>query len=214
MQLYLIRHAQSSNNASPDNARVEDAPLTDLGHRQAIHLAQWIPSLKLTRLLSSPFLRTLQTTDHIRQTVALKPQISTQLHELGGCVEGPTPDVMVGRPGMTRSEIESRFPAFDITPDIDGRGWWRNKPYETREEARGRAAKLLAQIRQELAETDERLGCVTHGGFTPLLITCFDPTPREVPHNASVARIDITQKTIRLNYYDRVEQLPANLITQ
>ena len=46
MELYLIRHAQSLNNALPAEDRVEDAPLTDIGHQQCSHLAKWIPELK------------------------------------------------------------------------------------------------------------------------------------------------------------------------
>jgi len=214
MELYLIRHAQSLNNAGPEQERVEDPPLTDLGHQQAVHLARWIPSLKLTRLITSPFLRTLQTTEHIHPPAALKPQVWRQLHEHGGCVAGPSPDVMVGRPGMTRAEIESRFPAFDVGAEIDGDGWWKSRPYETLDEACHRAAKLLARTRDELAGTDERVGYVTHGGFTPLLIECFHPVPLEVPRNTSVTKIDVTPDTTRLNYYDRVEHLPAHLISR
>ena len=31
MELYLIRHAQSQNNVKPEEHRVEDPPLTELG---------------------------------------------------------------------------------------------------------------------------------------------------------------------------------------
>ena len=35
MQLYLIRHAESENNARPEHDRVEDPSITTLGRRQA-----------------------------------------------------------------------------------------------------------------------------------------------------------------------------------
>ena len=99
MELYLIRHAQSLNNALSSQDRVEDPPLTEIGQRQCDHLAKWIPSLKLTRLVTSPFLRTLQTADHIGRSVRLAPEVRIELHEQGGCVSGPTREFFVGRPG-------------------------------------------------------------------------------------------------------------------
>ena len=41
MEFYIIRHAQSFNNALVDQRqRVQDPPLTELGHRQAAIVAQ------------------------------------------------------------------------------------------------------------------------------------------------------------------------------
>ena len=57
MELFLIRHGQSLNNFQPQEQRVEDPPLTDLGRRQAELLAEWIESAGLTRLICSPFRR-------------------------------------------------------------------------------------------------------------------------------------------------------------
>ncbi|MBK8035238.1 MAG: histidine phosphatase family protein [Chloroflexi bacterium] len=45
LELYIIRHGQSTNNALPDDSqatRVNDAPLTDLGKRQAEALATYL----------------------------------------------------------------------------------------------------------------------------------------------------------------------------
>lgn len=61
MELYLIRHGQSENNARPEHLRVEDALLTELGHQQAGLAAEWIKTIGLDRLFSSPFRRALQT---------------------------------------------------------------------------------------------------------------------------------------------------------
>ena len=98
MELYLIRHAQSENNAQPEEQRVEDPALTAMGRRQAGLLADWITSLNLTRLITSPFLRTLETTEAIRQATRLTPEVRVQLHEQGGCYRGYGPDGREGRP--------------------------------------------------------------------------------------------------------------------
>lgn len=47
MQLYIIRHGQSYNNAlwaqtGNGNGRLPDPPLTEIGHQQAQHLGQFM----------------------------------------------------------------------------------------------------------------------------------------------------------------------------
>ena len=62
MQLYLIRHAESENNARPEHLRQSDPPISATGRLQASRLAEWASTLKIDILITSPFLRTLQTT--------------------------------------------------------------------------------------------------------------------------------------------------------
>jgi broad specificity phosphatase PhoE len=213
MELYLIRHAQSLNNERPEQDRVEDPPLTDIGHRQCSCLATWIPSLKLTRVVTSPFLRALQTADHIGRSVRLAPEVRIDLHEQGGCVSGPTRDVFAGRPGMTRSQIRSTFPEFSIAPDIDVDGWWRSKPFETEDVARARAARLLAQTIEEFAATQERVAYVMHGDFKRLFLAQLYGEPLQTPVNTSVTRILIRPDGCRLEDYNQMDHLPADLVT-
>ena len=65
MELYLIRHAQSLNNALPEEQRVEDPGLTELGLQQADCLGKWIGTLALTKVITSPFRRALETAKRI-----------------------------------------------------------------------------------------------------------------------------------------------------
>jgi 2,3-bisphosphoglycerate-dependent phosphoglycerate mutase len=213
MDLYLIRHAQSANNARPAKDRVEDPPLTEIGHQQCRHLGKWLRNLRLTGVITSPFLRALETADHIARAVRLTPQVRTDLHEQGGCVSGPSPDVYVGRPGMSRSQIERRFPGFQILSEIDGDGWWASKPSETLDAAKRRAERLLAQIVREHAQTQARLALVTHGDFQRLVIGQFHAGPLETPHNASVTRVVVGLQGCRLEEYGRVDYLPNDLFT-
>lgn len=119
MELYLIRHGQSQNNVRPEKLREEDPSLTDDGRRQSHYLAEWIHHLRLTRLITSPFLRTLETTAHLCKRLDLIPEVRVELHELGGCVAGPRIGALKGRPGMTRSQIEERCPDIKVPADID-----------------------------------------------------------------------------------------------
>ncbi len=214
MKLYLIRHAQSLNNARPQEQRVEDPSLTEVGHEQATKLAEWIPSLNLTRLITSPFLRSLQTAEPIGQSTSLVPEVRIELHEEGGCYRGHTPENITGRPGMNRAEIERQFPSFNITASLDGDGWWASKPYETRELARRRASALLELTRDEFAGTSERVAYVMHADIKLLLLGQFHSGPLETPCNTSVTTVEITPDSIRLDDFNRVEHLPAEFVTR
>lgn len=213
MELYLIRHAQSANNAKPEADRVADPPLTDIGQQQASHLAVWVNSLKLTRLTTSPFLRTLQTTDKIAAETGLRPEVRIQLHEQGGCYSGHLPFKRIGQPGLTRSEIGQAFPGFDVEVELDGEGWWRSQPYESKDQARRRARSLLQSTRDEFARSSERVGYVMHADIKVLLLESFHTDPLEVPFNTSVTRVSITPDQVRLVEYNRVDHLPADLVT-
>ena len=213
MELFLIRHAQSLNNAEPESRRVEDPGLTDVGHAQARHLADWIGALELTRLITSPFRRTLMTTAAILHATGIEPQVRAAIHEQGGCYRGHVPGELVGRPGMTRSEIEQEFPAFDVENEIDGTGWWKSQPYETLSQAASRAAQVIEQTRQEFAHTDERVAYVTHADFKRLLLEQFHNELLDTPRNVSVTKILLTPTGANLADYNRVGHLPAELVT-
>ena len=213
MQLYLIRHAQSVNNALPEAQRVEDPSLTDLGYQQAGYLAEWATSLELTHLVSSPFLRALETTASLAKKTGLAAEVRVDLHELGGCMSGSSPETMVGKPGMTGSEIKARFPTFDVADGIGDQGWWKSKPYETRDLAAQRAHRLLQWTREELDLKNDRVAYVSHGDFTRLLLNCFHDKPMATPWNVSATRIEITPDQTRLDEFNLIQHLPADLLT-
>ena len=213
MELYLIRHAQSVNNALPDDRRVEDPALTEVGLQQAALLAKWITGLNLTRLIASPFLRTLLTAEQIHRETNWPVEVRAELHEQGGCYSGHTPQNMMGRPGMTRQEIQQRFPSFQVAADIDGQGWWRSQPHESRETARERARRLLHTTREEFGHTEERVGYVMHADIKLLFLGHFHAEPLETPYNVSVSKVVFNSKTARLEDYNLVQHLLPRLIT-
>lgn len=213
MLLYLIRHAQSQNNARPEDQRVEDPSLTELGSQQAALLAEWIVSLRLTRVITSPFRRTLETAEPIRVATGLRPEVRIALHEQGGCYRGHLPDSRFGRPGLTRFEIEQYFPEFDVAADIDGDGWWGSKAYETMDQARRRAAQLLEETCAEFARTEHRVAYVMHADVKRLFLAHVHREPLDVPHNASVSLLEVTPQGSRLLDYNRIDHLPPELVT-
>ncbi|MAG36844.1 MAG: hypothetical protein CL878_11465 [Dehalococcoidia bacterium] len=236
MELYIIRHAQSFNNALTDSAdRVSDPPLTALGERQAALLGTYLarppadsgqPGLgatyvnrtgfHFTRLFTSAMRRSLQTAASIGGALGRQPEVWVDIHETGGVFldhhEGR------GLPGITRAEMEEQFPRFRLPPEVTEDGWW-NREQETEEQWQERAARVATKLRDRYAATDARIGLVTHGGFAhALLHTLFQLTlPPTVifPHlNTAISRLDFSDEgTIVVQYYNRVDHLPSELLT-
>lgn len=214
MELFLIRHAQSQNNAWPESKRVEDPALTEVGHEQAKRLGEWLPVLGLTQLFTSPFRRALQTTWPIHRATGLVPQVRTELHEQGGCYRGYTVDNTVGRPGMTRAEIEQEFEGFRVADDITDDGWWQSKPYEHFPTARERALALLRWTQEQFAETDERVAFVSHADLKLLFLEHFHGEPLDCPCNTSITTVQIVPGRTQLTRFNRAEHLPPDLVTR
>ncbi len=65
MPIYFIRHGQSQFNAAFDPALgdslIFDAPLSALGHQQAIETREHVAKLGIERVIVSPLTRAIQT---------------------------------------------------------------------------------------------------------------------------------------------------------
>ena len=85
MELYLIRHGQSTNNRG--DSRVSDPPLTELGEEQARLVGQFIKDEGINRLYCSPMIRALHTAALINERLGLVPHVFVGLHEMGGIYE-------------------------------------------------------------------------------------------------------------------------------
>jgi 8-oxo-dGTP diphosphatase len=94
MALYLVRHAKAGQRGrwdGPDHLR----PLTKAGRAQAETLATWLANFPVPRILSSPYVRCMQTveplaaklgltvevTEHLTEAVPFEPALQ-QLHSL------------------------------------------------------------------------------------------------------------------------------------
>lgn len=81
--VYLIRHGDYARD-SVDDDRVQGA-LTPLGHEQARLLAARLKALpvRFSALVSSDFLRAMQSADDIGRVLGMAPQRDSLLHECG-----------------------------------------------------------------------------------------------------------------------------------
>ncbi len=194
MELFIIRHGQSGNNALANiRDRSVDPPLTDLGERQAEMLGEYVArgenqelsrettgntkyelrhGLGITSLFTSPMYRSLQTVQPVSRASGLAPRIWVDIHEEGGMFLNHGDDEgLVGYPGRTRSEILAEFPDYVLPTSFDETGWW-NKDHEDPASLLVRATKVSEQLR-EMAKTEDRVAIITHGAFMNALLNAI-----------------------------------------
>lgn len=196
MKLFLIRHAQSTNNYLAEHVKMEEymeqrspePPLTEIGQRQAqlvaAHLAaSAYPEAEqeksnsgqqgygFTHLYCSPMLRTLQTTLPITKALGIRPQIWVDIHEHGGTFHGdPQKGPVAEHFGLTRQEILELFPDYDLPAEITEKGWWPGG-YEEMEGCYQRAQRVADKLRDWAStQPDERIALVAHGTFLDALL--------------------------------------------
>ena len=111
--LYVIRHAKAGIRAAwsgPD----EERPLTRRGRKQARRLVERFQGLDIQRILSSPFVRCMQTVEPLAEARGLPVEVATELRE-GASVDellrglatfGGRPTVVCGHGTEIRSMID------------------------------------------------------------------------------------------------------------
>lgn len=194
--ILLVRHAQSANNALPEQSRVCDPGLTPLGVRQAQLLAAQLTDYRIRRLYCSPFLRSLETTRPIAESLGSPAIIRSDLFELGGCYSGYLPGQERGEPGMGRSELARRYPDWQLDDRIAESGWW-GRPYETDREAAQRAKSVRIWLEQQVMTDRDSLDIlVIHADFKRLMLLELLGTAWSESHNRQLgplANAGVTQ---------------------
>ncbi len=225
MDLFLIRHGESTNNALADvSQRVADPELTATGRTQAERVAAYLAEgLHLApaertedrpffdRLYCSPMIRTLHTAQAIGRALELRSEIWASIHEIGGLyLDHGDERGVVGYPGLTRAEIAVRFPASVASAEVGEDGWW-DAGRETNQQAQRRAIGVAADLRTRAGE-QTRIGLVTHGGFMSLLLSALgnqamDDGSYYGHENTAITRIALAPGTTVVKYINRTEHL-------
>jgi 2,3-bisphosphoglycerate-dependent phosphoglycerate mutase len=243
MELYLIRHGQSTNNATNEVDRVADPALTEAGHKQAEAVAQYLKygrslvdpganhnGFGITKLYCSPMLRTLQTAQPISKALGLKPEVWIEIHEHGGIfLDFRDERGVVGYPGLSRSEILKDFADYSLPETLQENGWWdAMQGEEAITGAQARAIKVAAALREQ-AGSSERIALVTHGTFMDCLVKALLHQLPSNHHyfghnNTGITRFDfynqkptelhfMGQERIILRYMNRIDHLTPELVT-
>ena len=220
MRLYLIRHAESENNAKPVFNRVEDPPLTAVGRLQAHYLAQWMNTLKVDMLLTSPVLRALQTARQIHDQTGHHVHVWDNLFEEGGIYRGHGPEATEGGPGLTRQKVwqcaTSDPLQCTIDPSVSDSGWW-SRPRETTEQATQRAGAVARRL-AGVADGEQVIAAVTHADFKRRLLGALlgqelNPDLFGSLCNTGITRLSLEDGKWRLDCWNAASHLPAKLIT-
>lgn len=230
----LWTRTKSSMGRSPDPG------LTAIGRQQAEILASYLAHTNedetvpdwhnrrgffLTHLYTSLFSRAAETAQIVADRVNLPLMAWADIHEWGGIFQiDEATGERIGLPGPNRQSLENRFPRLKLPESMDENGWW-NRPFERREEAPGRAQRVWRELLRRHGSSDDRVAMVSHGGFYHTMLgvllgyswqnlTIGDPMIVEFEiNNAAITRIDFDDDNITLRYLNRVDFLPADLIT-
>jgi 2,3-bisphosphoglycerate-dependent phosphoglycerate mutase len=239
VHLYFIRHAQSVNNGlfaagQVDQVRGHDPLVTDLGRRQAECLAECLaqtdPTVPtdrgdsqnrsgfgLTHLYTSLMIRAVATAAVVAARLGLPLRGWPDWHEEGGLYLDGDDGARLPEAGPGRADFARDYPALVLPETVDDSGWW-NRPFEAPEERPLRARRVLAELVQHHASTDDRVAVFSHGGFyNHLMGALLDQMPpyrlSYLMNNTGITRISLTPEGHYLVYQNRCEHLPAGMVT-
>jgi len=147
--ILLARHGETDWNREGRFQGHADPPLNRTGRAQAVDLSAALMAEQLSAVYSSPLRRALETAEVLAASHGLEPVPVDDLRE-----------VDVGSwSGLTRAEVEERFPAQFARWLDYGQGWEDGETYEEMGRRAVDALLLLAA-----AHDGERVLAVTHGG--------------------------------------------------
>lgn len=158
MAVYFIRHGQSEFNAAFEgevDPLIFDAPLTELGFAQAADARVRLSELEITRVITSPLTRAIQTAKTIFDGVA-PIEVSHGHHELlkfSGDVGRPPQELRLDFPDLSFDHLPTR--------------WWYGQnatktevPKEPLPIFKNRVAEFVAKLNDV---DDEQVAIVGHG---------------------------------------------------
>lgn len=185
MQIYFIRHGESTNNALwsvTDDYHGERSPspeLSERGHLQAqllaAHLSQPYADTAigddypnqqgfgLTHIYSSMMIRAIQTALPTANALGLTLRTMPTTHEFGAVFQFEGREKRIGLAGFKKAELLARFPSIEIEHDVAEAGW-SNFKVEDSAELYDRAGKALDFLINN-HDDDARIAIVSHGGF-------------------------------------------------
>ena len=147
--ILLARHGETDWNREWRFQGHADPPLNETGRAQAAELSDALATEELAAVYSSPLRRAFETAEVVASAHGLEPVALDALRE-----------VDVGSwQGLTRAEVETRFPEQYARWLGHGQGW---DDGETDEQMGKRVVAALLEL--AAAHEGERILAVTHGG--------------------------------------------------
>jgi broad specificity phosphatase PhoE len=181
--IVLVRHGETDWNRDNRFQGHADPPLNDTGRAQARTLAQELRDEELAALYTSPLRRASETASILGSELGLHPSPEASLME-----------VDVGSwSGLTREEVEARFPIGFARWLEYGHGWDDGETYD---ELGGRVVAGLSNLGSR--HPDDTVVAVTHGGPIRSALAAAEGVPFDearrsihVLGNCAVVRIGV-----------------------
>ncbi len=223
------------------DGRIADPEITETGHRQAQELGQHLAHpvgeprqypyseeksthYGLTHIYCSLMTRSILTAQYIAGACDLELQALPDIFEKNGIYEFDEEGNMRGLPGHGLSYFTNRFPGVSLPADLPEEGWW-DRPAETHDHFQGRVQSVVENVRTRHAHTDDCIAMVVHGDFMDQFINELMEVPRHEHNyksdwvanwafrNPPISRIDFVRGSHNVVYLNRIDHLPAELIT-
>ena len=185
-EMILLRHGQSTANASGVWQGQLDFPLSDEGRLQAAAAGRALIGTRISDVYSSPLSRAFETAEIVARETGFHGEV-VALPDLaerhGGILEG-----------YTWAEQEARNPAFvEKFLALPEEERWAFAGAETDEQILARFERALSVVRSRQRPTDGTLLIVSHGGFMRAFLRNFFgpevlPGAERAP-NASITRL-------------------------
>lgn len=143
--IYIIRHCEAEGQSC-------DSPLTEKGFIQANQLAEFLSDIKVDRVISSPFLRAIQTIKPFAENMNIIIEEDNRLSER---VLSSTffPDWM--------NKLEVTFNDMDVK-------------YENGESSNEAMKRIVEVVNDVVASHSKNTMIVAHGGIISLLLHYYD----------------------------------------
>ena len=162
MNILVIRHGQSEADVLKVIEGRADFPLTELGHKQAEAMAEWINKrYTINKIFSSPLKRARQTAEYLSKITGVETRFDDNLMEWkNGLIAG-----------LSQKEADEKYPAPNVKYPHT-----RIYEQESQIDFRSRAETVFSGIINENND-DETIAVISHGGMINMLFRSFMEAP-------------------------------------
>jgi len=202
MHLYMIRHGQKTIGSRPNEK--PDWQLTELGRRQAEHVAEAFRDINIDTLISSPLLRALQTAAPLALMKGMKIHVWRDLVESynGERYIGPAP-----------AKLRKSYPIGIFDPEEpDG---WTYAGGETEEDVVHRADKTVRRLCKE-SYSHQTVVMIAHRGFNQKFFNRLFGSSFAVFEqlNGCINHIELREEAAMVNRINDTRHIPAGELTE
>lgn len=178
--IVLIRHGEVEYRFNENGQKLvygADTPLSEIGRQQTVELASHMKKacIHLERLYTSPYLRTLETSQILLHELSVESTIEERFHDI----------YAPGYVGMTMDELLS------FSGDIYGRPP-RTPDQETFEHMVQRVTSAVHEIIEK--HKGETIGIVSHGDELRVLTFCLTHPDEAMPPYKELVKSDYMKK--------------------